>query len=132
MAGLQRTIASAYSIRPKPHAPVSAPLDWDELPDVHPTDFTVLTMPERFRAVGDKHAGLSDHAFGIEPLLELAERYRGLDLGVLATAAEQRRQEDREDRGERHEEPRRLDDFVVLHALGRWRGQARASCVLDN
>src|SRR3712207_2370047 len=56
-----RTIASAYSIRPKPHAPVSAPVDWDELPDVHPTDFDVLTMPARFREVGDKHAGISDH-----------------------------------------------------------------------
>ena len=69
-----RTIASAYSIRPKPHAPVSAPVDWDELPDVSPFDFDVLTMPGRFREVGDKHAGLADHSFGIEPLLELAER----------------------------------------------------------
>jgi DNA ligase D-like protein (predicted polymerase) len=69
-----RTIASAYSIRPRPHAPVSAPLDWDELPDVSPFDFDVLTMPDRFRKVGDKHAGLAGHAFGIEPLLELAAR----------------------------------------------------------
>jgi DNA ligase D-like protein (predicted polymerase) len=69
-----RTIASAYSIRPKPHAPVSAPLDWDELPDVSPFDFDVLTMPGRFREVGDKHAGLADHAYSIEPLLELVER----------------------------------------------------------
>ena len=76
-----RTIASAYSIRPKPHAPVSAPLDWDELPDVTPFDFDVLTMPDRFRAVGDKHAGLADHAFSIEPLLELVERQEK-DLGV--------------------------------------------------
>src|SRR5215212_4821864 len=58
-----RTIASAYSIRPKPHAPVSAPFDFD-----------VLTMPARFNEVGDKHAGLADHAFGIEPLLELFEK----------------------------------------------------------
>jgi DNA primase len=69
-----RTIASAYSIRPKPHAPVSAPVDWDELPDVSPFDFDVLTMPARFREVGDKHAGLAGHAFDITPLLELAER----------------------------------------------------------
>jgi hypothetical protein len=53
---------------------VSAPLDWDELPDVHPEDFDVLTMPARFREVGDKHAEIREHAFGIEPLLELAER----------------------------------------------------------
>ncbi|SFL08353.1 non-homologous end-joining DNA ligase [Geodermatophilus ruber] len=69
-----RTIASAYSIRAKPHAPVSAPVDWDELPDVRPTDFDVLSMPARFKEVGDKHAALADHAFGIEPLLELADR----------------------------------------------------------
>ncbi len=43
-----RTIASAYSIRPKPGAPVSAPLDWDELPEVRPEQFTVATMPARF------------------------------------------------------------------------------------
>ena len=76
-----RTIASAYSIRPKAHAPVSAPVDWDELPDVRPEDFDVLTMPERFRKVGDRHAGLSGHAYGIEPLLELAER-QARDQGV--------------------------------------------------
>jgi DNA primase len=79
-----RTIASAYSIRPKPHAPVSAPLDWDELPDVSPFDFDVLTMPARFKEVGDKHAGLADHAFGIEPLLELFEKQaRDAGLGDL-------------------------------------------------
>jgi DNA ligase D len=79
-----RTIASAYSIRPKPHAPVSAPLDWDELPDVTPFDFDVRTMPARFAAVGDKHAGLADHAFGIEALLELAEQQeRDLGMGEM-------------------------------------------------
>ena len=51
-----RTIASAYSIRPKPGAPVSAPLTWDELAGVAPEDFTVATMPERFAEVGDRHA----------------------------------------------------------------------------
>src|SRR4029453_8875907 len=69
-----RTIASAYSIRPKPHAPVSAPLDWAEPPAVSPFDFGVRTMPARFKEVGDKHAGLAAHAFSIEPLLELVER----------------------------------------------------------
>jgi DNA primase len=79
-----RTIASAYSIRPKPHAPVSAPVDWDELPDVSPFDFDVLTMPARFREVGDKHAGMAGHAFGIEGLLELAERQeRDQGLGEM-------------------------------------------------
>jgi DNA ligase D-like protein (predicted polymerase) len=48
-----RTIASAYSIRPTPTAVVSAPLTWDELSDVAPQDFTVSSMPARFSEVGD-------------------------------------------------------------------------------
>ena len=69
-----RTIASAYSIRPKPGAPVSAPVTWDELPDVVPEDFTVATMPARFAEVGDRHAAIDDVHHSLEPLLELYER----------------------------------------------------------
>ena len=69
-----RTIASAYSVRPKPGAPVSAPLDWDELPAVAPEDFTVATMPARFAEVGDRHAAIDERAFSLEPLLERYER----------------------------------------------------------
>jgi DNA ligase D-like protein (predicted polymerase) len=69
-----RTIASAYSVRPKPHAPVSAPVTWEELPDVDPDDFTVETMPGRFAELGDVHAAIDDQAFSLEPLLEMAER----------------------------------------------------------
>ncbi len=76
-----RTVASAYSVRARPHAPVSAPLAWDELADADPGAFTVRTMPARFHAVGDLHAGLDESACSLEPLLELAdrdERERGL------------------------------------------------------
>ena len=45
-----RTVASAYSIRPMPDARVSTPLDWDEVADVDPSRFTVRTVPERLRA----------------------------------------------------------------------------------
>jgi DNA ligase D len=69
-----RTIASAYSIRPKPGAPVSAPLTWEEVPEVAPEDFTVATMPARFAEVGDRHAAINDQAFSLEPLLEMYER----------------------------------------------------------
>jgi DNA ligase D-like protein (predicted polymerase) len=69
-----RTIASAYSLRPKPGGPVSAPLDWDELPDVAPEDFTVATMPARFAAVGDRHAAIDDKAHSLQPLLEMYTR----------------------------------------------------------
>jgi DNA ligase D len=75
-----RTIASAYSIRAKPGGPVSAPLDWDELSDVQPEDFTVATMPARFAAVGDKHERIDDAAYSLEPLLELYERQGSDDM----------------------------------------------------
>jgi DNA ligase D len=68
-----RTIASAYSIRPKPGAPVSAPLTWDELPEVAPEDFTVATMPKRFAEVGDRHAEIDAVKHSLEPLLEMYE-----------------------------------------------------------
>jgi DNA ligase D len=69
-----RTIACAYSIRPTPRAQVSAPLTWDELPDVTPADFTVLTMPDRFASVGDPHADVATKAYSLEPLLDLVAR----------------------------------------------------------
>ncbi|MDQ3406152.1 MAG: DNA polymerase domain-containing protein [Actinomycetota bacterium] len=69
-----RTIASAYSIRPTPRALVSAPVTWDELVNVCPEDFSVLTMPARFAEVGDPHRAVDEHAFSLEPLLELAAR----------------------------------------------------------
>jgi DNA ligase D len=75
-----RTIASAYSVRPKPGAPVSAPLLWDELDDVAPEDFTVATMPARFAEVGDRHAEIDDDAYSLEPLLEMYQKDAQGDL----------------------------------------------------
>jgi DNA primase len=68
-----RTIASAYSVRPKPGAPVSAPVTWDELAEVAPEDFTVATMPARFAEVGDRHSAIDDTAYSLQPLLDLYE-----------------------------------------------------------
>ncbi len=69
-----RTIASAYSIRPKPGAPVSAPVEWDELPGVAPEQFTVATMPVRFAELGDRHAEIDAVAHSLQPLLDLYEQ----------------------------------------------------------
>jgi DNA ligase D len=69
-----RTIASAYSIRPKPGAPVSAPVAWDELAEIQPEDFSVATMPARFAEVGDRHAAIDDKAHSLQPLLDMYER----------------------------------------------------------
>jgi len=72
-----QTVASAYSIRDSPRALVSAPLAWDELSGASPEDLDVTTMPARYARVGDLHAGLGDRSFGLEPLLELADRDGG-------------------------------------------------------
>jgi bifunctional non-homologous end joining protein LigD len=69
-----RTVASAYSVRPKPDARVSAPVTWDELADCQPEDFTLVTMPARFREMGDRHAEIDAHEGSLEALLELSAR----------------------------------------------------------
>src|SRR2546430_949741 len=75
-----RTIASAYSVRPKPGAPVSAPLSWEELEQVAPEDFTVATMPSRFAEVGDRHAAIDDVAHSLQPLLDMYEADEAGDM----------------------------------------------------
>jgi bifunctional non-homologous end joining protein LigD len=76
-----RTTCSAYSIRPLPDARVSAPLRWQEIPDCEPADFTVLTMPARFKALGDPNAAMDDAAGSLDQLLELADSDEAAGLG---------------------------------------------------
>jgi len=68
------TIAGAYSVRGLPEATVSTPLTWDEVTDVSPADCTIATVPARFAALGDLHAGIDDAPYSLETLLEWAER----------------------------------------------------------
>ena len=76
-----RTIAGAYSVRPRPDARVSAPLTWDEIVDADPADFTLQTMPARFAAVGDRHEAIDRHVCSLETLLELSARQEGEGMG---------------------------------------------------
>jgi len=76
-----RTTCSAYSIRPLPDARVSAPLSWDEVPDVEPEDFTVLTMPGRLEKIGDPNERMDEAAGSLDALLELAARDEAAGLG---------------------------------------------------
>jgi DNA ligase D-like protein (predicted polymerase) len=76
-----RTIASAYSVRPRPDARVSAPLAWDEIDACDPGDFTLATMPARFAEVGDRHAEIDRHPCAIDVLLELSARQEAEGLG---------------------------------------------------
>ncbi|MBI5947809.1 MAG: DNA polymerase domain-containing protein [Chloroflexi bacterium] len=70
-----RTVASAYSVRARPDARVSMPLEWAEVPDVEPAGFTLATVPGLFRERGDPHATIDDVAHSLEPLLELVARH---------------------------------------------------------
>jgi DNA primase len=76
-----RTIASAYSVRARPDATVSAPVAWDELSDVETEDFTMATMPERFAREGDLHAGIDDAVCDLRVLLEWVEREEKEGIG---------------------------------------------------
>jgi bifunctional non-homologous end joining protein LigD len=69
-----RTVASAYSIRPLPDARVSTPLTWDEVPSCEPAEFTIDTVPARFARIGDPWAGMDSAVGSLEGLLELADR----------------------------------------------------------
>ena len=76
-----RTVASAYSVRPVPDARVSAPVTWDELPACELGDFTMATVPPRFALVGDPGAGIEDAVGSLEELLELSARQEREGLG---------------------------------------------------
>ncbi len=76
-----RTVASVYSVRPRPTATVSAPLTWDEVPAAELDDFTLRSVPERHARLGDVGAGIDDRAFSLEPLLDLVARHEAEGLG---------------------------------------------------
>jgi DNA ligase D-like protein (predicted polymerase) len=70
-----RTVASAYSVRPTQDARVSMPLPWDELLSCDPAAYTLRTVPALFAARGDAHEGIDDHHGSIDRLLEIADAY---------------------------------------------------------
>ncbi|MEX0682873.1 MAG: non-homologous end-joining DNA ligase [Dehalococcoidia bacterium] len=67
-----RTVASAWSVRPTPDARVSMPLEWDEVPDCDPGAFTLVTAPARFAELGDASAGIDEASGSLDKLLELS------------------------------------------------------------
>ncbi|MGZ8567412.1 MAG: DNA polymerase domain-containing protein, partial [Actinomycetota bacterium] len=76
-----RTVASAYSVRPTPDARVSTPLRWDEVPDCDPSAFTIDTVPERFSQIGDPSGGIDEAPGSLERLLELAAEHEAAGMG---------------------------------------------------
>jgi bifunctional non-homologous end joining protein LigD len=76
-----RTVCSAYSIRPKPDGRVSAPLTWDELDTRRPEEFTLRTMPARFAEIGDRHADMDAHPCSLEKVLALSAEQEAAGQG---------------------------------------------------
>jgi DNA ligase D-like protein (predicted polymerase) len=76
-----RTVASAYSVRPLADARVSTPLTWDEVPDSDPSAFTLATVPERFARIGDPSRGIDETVGSLEALLELSAQHEAAGFG---------------------------------------------------
>jgi bifunctional non-homologous end joining protein LigD len=76
-----RTVASAFSVRPRPDARVSTPLTWDEIDACNPADFTLKTMPAWFEVNGDRHANIDQHPGSLEALMELSAKQEKEGLG---------------------------------------------------
>ncbi len=137
-----RTVSSAYSVRPTAEARVSAPLGWDEVPDCEPTDFTLATMPKRFAEIGDRHEHIDKHAGSLEQLLELSARHERDGLGDAPWPPHYKKQE-----GEpRRVQPskRRVSKFPLIEigrapkkedalaGLGRWKARhPKAAALLE-
>jgi len=122
-----RTVASAYSVRPKPDARVSAPVTWDELESCRPEDFTLRTMPPRFAALGDRHAGIDDHACGLEKVLELSARHEAEGLGDAPWPPHYRKQAGEPPRAQ----PSRRVSSKPLIEIGRSKDKAEALAGLE-
>src|SRR5919108_28339 len=89
-----RTVASAWSVRPTPDARVSMPLDWDEVADCDPAAFTLATAPARFAAPGDAAAGIDAAAGSLDSLLRLAASQQSVGLGDAPWPPHYRKQQD--------------------------------------
>ncbi len=89
-----RTVASAWSVRPTPDARVSMPLEWDEVADCDPAAFTLLTAPARFAERGDASAGIDERAGSLEKLLELSASQEAAGLGDAPWPPHYRKQRD--------------------------------------
>jgi bifunctional non-homologous end joining protein LigD len=123
-----RTIAAAYSVRPRPDARVSAPLAWDEIEACEPGDFTLATMPTRVSVVGDPHSAMDQHGGSLDGLLELAARQEAEGLADAPWPPHYRKQPGE---GPRVAPSRRRTPKHPLVEIGRARKKADALAGLE-
>jgi hypothetical protein len=123
-----RTIAGAYSVRPRPDARVSAPLAWEEIDACDPGDFTLGTMPARFAKIGDRHAEIDRHPGSLASLLELSARQAAEGLGDAPWPPHYRKQPGEAPRAA---PSRRRTSVHPLIEIGRAREKAHALAGLE-
>jgi bifunctional non-homologous end joining protein LigD len=111
-----RTVASAYSVRPLSDARVSTPLSWDEVPTVEAEAFTLQTVPARFAAIGDPGAGIDDAVGSLEAVLELSERHEAEGQGDAPWPPNYRKQEGEPPRVQPSRQRRATEEYSTPEA----------------
>ena len=111
-----RTVASAYSVRPLPDARVSMPLSWDEVPTCEAEAFTISTVPARFAEIGDPGAGIDEAVGSLEALLELSRRHEAQGEGDAPWPPNYRKQEGEPPRVQPSRQRRPTEDYATPEA----------------
>src|SRR6188472_1893489 len=111
-----RTVASAYSVRPLPDARVSTPLTWDEVPTVEAEAFTIATVPARFAKIGDPGAGIDEAVGSLEGLLELSRKHEAEGEGDAPWPPNYRKQEGEPPRVQPSKQRRASADYDTAEA----------------
>jgi bifunctional non-homologous end joining protein LigD len=111
-----RTVASAYSVRPLPDARVSTPLAWAEVPTCEAEAFTISTVPERFRKLGDPGAGIDQAVGSLEALLELSARHEAEGQGDAPWPPNYRKQAGEPPRVQPSRQRRRTEEYDTPEA----------------
>jgi len=111
-----RTVASAYSVRPLPDARVSTPLSWDEVPTCQAEAFTIATVPARFAEIGDPGAGIDGAVGSLEALLELSRQHEAEGQGDAPWPPNYRKQEGEPPRVQPSRQRRATEDYSTPEA----------------
>jgi len=111
-----RTVASAYSVRPLPDARVSAPLAWDDVPTCEAEAFTIATVPKRYAEIGDPGAGIDDAVGSLDALLELSARHEADGMGDAPWPPNYRKQEGEPPRVQPSKQRRAAEEYDTPEA----------------
>jgi len=111
-----RTVASAYSVRPLPDARVSTPLSWAEVPTCEAEAFTISTVPARFAELGDPGAGIDAAVGSLEGVLELSRKHEAQGEGDAPWPPNYRKQEGEPPRVQPSRQRRPAEDYATPEA----------------